>query len=221
MSARIYLEGGGDSKDGRARCREGFRKLLQKCGYRGQMPRLIASGSRKSAYDDFGTAHANAAASDYVGMLIDSEDPVQDINETWNHLRDRDNWNTPPGARNDQVLLMTTCMETWIASDRNALREHFGQYLNEAALPALPNIEDSTRQEVLRSLQHASRDCPAPYTKGPKSHEIVGKLDPDAIEPHLPSFSRTRRILAEELRPAGNLGPPPRRRIRVRRLNAD
>ena len=201
MSARIFLEGGGDSKDGKVRCREGFRKLLQKCGYRGRMPRLIASGSRKSAYDDFTIEHANAAASDYVGMLIDSEDPVQDIDEAWSHLRDRDNWTTPPGVRNDQVLLMVTCMETWIASDRNTLREHFGQHLNEAALPALPSIEDRTRQEVLQSLQHATRDCPGPYTKGPKSYEIVGKLDPDAIGPHLASFRRTRRILEERLKP--------------------
>ena len=32
VGARIYLEGGGDSKDGKVRCREGFRKLLKKCG---------------------------------------------------------------------------------------------------------------------------------------------------------------------------------------------
>ena len=199
MSVRIYLEGGGDSKDGRARCREGFRKLLEKCGFRGRMPRLVASGGRDSAYDDFTTAHARATAPDYVGMLIDSEEPVASINETWHHLETHDNWNRPPGARNDQVLLMTTCMETWIASDRNTLQEHFGQHLNEAALPALPNIEDRTRHEVLQNLRHATRDCPGPYTKGPKSYEIVGKLDPEAIEPHLPSFGRTHRILDEKL----------------------
>ena len=221
MSARIYVEGGGDSKDARARCREGFSKLLKKCGFRGRLPRLVACGGRTQAYDDFTIAHAQNALPDYVALLIDSEDPVPNINEPWNHLRDRDEWNAPPGARNDQVLLMTTCMETWIASDHNALSEHFGQNLQVAALPALPNIENRTRQDVLRSLRHATRDCPGCYTKGPKSYEIVGKLDPEAIEPHLPSFGRTRRILDEKLRPAGNPGPPRRRRIRVPPQNTD
>lgn len=221
MSTRIFLEGGGNSKDGRTRCREGFRKLLERCGYRDRMPRLVASGGRTQAYDDFTIAHAHATTPDYVGMLIDSEDPVQDINETWNHLRGRDNWDRPLGARDDQVLLMTVCMETWIASDRNALRGHFGQHLHEAALPALPNIESRTRQELLQNLQHATRDCRRPYTKGRQSFEILGRLDPDAIEPHLPSFGRTRRILDEKLRPARYPGQRPRRRIRVRRQNAD
>ena len=42
VGARIYLEGGGDSKDGKVRCREGFSKLLRKCGLSGRMPRLVA-----------------------------------------------------------------------------------------------------------------------------------------------------------------------------------
>ena len=100
MSAEIYLEGGGDSREGKIRCREGFRKLLEKCGFRGRMPGLVACGSRNSAYDDFALAHAraHAAGTDYVGLLIDSEEPVANIGETWNHLRDRDDWETPPGA---------------------------------------------------------------------------------------------------------------------------
>ena len=52
--------------------------------------------------------------------------PVSDIEETWVHLHRRDSWRRPRGARNDQVLLMTTCMETWIVADHTSLREHFG-----------------------------------------------------------------------------------------------
>lgn len=57
MSARIYLEGGGDSKAGKIACQKGFRNLLEKCGLQDRMPRLVACGSRNSAYDDFRTAH--------------------------------------------------------------------------------------------------------------------------------------------------------------------
>ena len=46
-------------------------------------------------------------AGGYVAMLIDSEDPIDDIEATWHHLREsqRDGWAKPEGARDDQVLL--------------------------------------------------------------------------------------------------------------------
>lgn len=33
------------------------------------------------------------------------------------------NWDPPTGATDNQVLLMTTCMETWIVADRALGRE--------------------------------------------------------------------------------------------------
>lgn len=214
VSAEIYLEGGGDSREGKIRCREGFRKLLEKCGFTGRMPGLVACGSRNSAYDDFALAHARARApgTDYVGLLIDSEEPVANIDETWNHLRNRDNWETPAGAGNEQVLFMTSCMETWIVSDRAALASHFGQHLQATALPALGNIENRARDDVQQSLRHATRNCPGPYTKGPMSFEVLGTLDPDTMAQHLPSFARARGILATKLPQAR--GPAARRRGR-------
>ena len=117
MSAQIYIEGGGDSKEGTTHCREAFSKLLQKAGFSGRMPRLVASGSRNSAYKDFYTAHAYASPQECVALLIDSEEPVENIEETWQHLRGRDDWKRPQDAKNCQVFLMTTCMETWILAD--------------------------------------------------------------------------------------------------------
>ncbi len=220
MSAEIYLEGGGDSREGRIRCREGFRKLLEKCGFSGRMPGLVACGSRESAYADFTRAHARpgVAGADYVGLLIDSEEPVANIDETWSHLRNRDDWERPAGAGNDQALLMTTCMETWLVSDRHALASHFGQHLQAAALPALDNVEERARGEVQQSLRHATRNCPGPYAKGPTSFRVLAALDPDTMARHLPSFARVRRILANRLPQAPRRAAQARgrRRIRVR-----
>ena len=67
--------------------REGFRKLLKRCGLSGRMPGLVASRSRNTAFDNFSTAHSNASGSEYVALLIDSEGRVSDIEETWEHLR--------------------------------------------------------------------------------------------------------------------------------------
>ena len=75
MKTHLYIEGG-DSKEDQIRCREGFRKLLEKMGLSGRMPRLSACGGREAVFDDFKTAHVRQHANDYVAMLVDSEDPV-------------------------------------------------------------------------------------------------------------------------------------------------
>ena len=199
VSARIYIEGGGDSKDGRTRCREGFHKLLRKSGLSGRMPRLVASGSRGDAFDNFKASHSNASGPEYVALLIDSEGRVSDIEETWGHLRRSDGWQTPPGAQDDQVLLMTTCMETWIVADQAALREHFGREFRPNALPSATNLENRSTADVQSRLENATRGCAAPYAKGPRSYEVVGKLNPDTLESPLPSFGRARRILNNRL----------------------
>ena len=199
MSARIYLEGGGDSKAGKIACQKGFRNLLEKCGLKDRMPRLVACGSRNSAYDDFRAAQQNGATVDYIALLVDSEAPVADINATWEHLRQRDRWQRPAGADNEQVLLMTTCMETWIVADRAALAAHYGQRLQDSALPATDNLESRRRGDVQSGLERATRNCSEPYAKGPHSFTVLGRLNPDTLEPLLPSFRRARRILAGRL----------------------
>lgn len=199
MSARIYIEGGGKSKELHSRCREGFRRLFEKCGYRGRMPRLVACGSREEAFRDFQTAHAYRKSEDYVAMLIDSEDPVRDIEKVWDHLTQRDGWRKPDGAEDGQVLLMTTCMETWIATDRGALQNHYGSCLQENALPNLVDIEQRGRHAVQDSLAHATRRCKTTYTKGAHSFLLVAELNPDTLKKHLPSFARCARILSEKL----------------------
>ena len=193
---RIYVEGGG-GKDGKPRCREGFRKLLEKCGFSGRMPEIVACGSRNQAYDNFRTALSGSDKN--VTLLVDSEDPIRDINKTWDHLKRRDNWDRPQEATDDDVLFMTTCMETWIVADRAALRDHFGNRLLDSALPPLQNLEGRNRKDVHDRLVRATSQCPGPYKKGPKSYEVLGKLDPENIGEYLPSFVRMRRILSGEL----------------------
>ena len=74
MSATLYLEGGAsgaDSKELQIRCRAGFRKLLEKCDYKGRMPHLIACGSRQVAFDDFEIGLDGNVAGDYIALWID------------------------------------------------------------------------------------------------------------------------------------------------------
>ena len=198
MRAYIYIEGGGDSKGLHVRCRQGFRQLLERCGFSGRMPRLVACGGRSAAYGDFKTAHESNKA-EYVAMLIDSEKPVSNPEETWDHLRNCDRWERPDGADDEQVLFMTTCMETWIVADRDTLRQHYGSSLQESALPSLISLEQGNRQDIQEGLKHATRNCSNAYQKGKRSFEILGKLEPETMESRLPAFQRAKRILNEKL----------------------
>lgn len=200
VSAIVYLEGGGDSKELRARCREGFRKLLEACGFGDthRMPRLVACGGRDSTFADFLIAHEHNPDSRYVAMWIDSEQAMADINSPWTHLENVttvSRWPKPARATADQVLIMATCMETWIVADLATLRTHYGSKLRESSLPSLVNLEERSRHDVQDRLYPATEACSNAYSKGTRSFEILGRLNPTVLQNHLPSFVRVRQIL--------------------------
>lgn len=199
MKAILYVEGGGDSKELHARCREGFRKLLESCGFTGRMPRIVACGGRDAAFEDFRTAQAKRQSPDFLALLIDSELPLANLDSTWQHLSENEGWLRPASALDEQVLFMTTCMETWIVADRSALISHYGSGLRIVALPSLHELETRERETVLHGLEQATRDCSNAYQKGKRSFEVLAKLNPDTLEQHLPSFSRMRLILNNRL----------------------
>lgn len=203
MKARIYIEGGGDSKELHTRCREGFRQLFDKCGFQGRMPRLVACGGREATFDDFKTAHRSSVGTgevEYVAMLVDSEVPVADVERTWDHLAAHDGWHKPEESDNDQVLFMTTCMETWITADRKALKAYYSKGLRERMLPELLDMESRGRKDVQNALARATEACKRNYRKGRQSFEVLAKLEPATLRQHLPSFARCERILRANLR---------------------
>ena len=170
-------------------------------GFKGRMPRLKACGGRDSVYEDYCTAH-NTALVGYVAMWIDSEEPMADIEKAWKHLAEVTTvgaWEKPDDAADDQVLFMTTCMETWIVADRAALREHYKRNLNENPLPHTNGLESRPRHEVQQALETATKNCNNAYAKGKRSFEILEKLDPAVLRQHLPSFERVVRILNTKL----------------------
>ncbi len=198
MSSHLYIEGA-ESKEDQIRCREGFRKLLEKAGFEGRLPRLSACGSRNSAFSDFQTAHKNSKGGDFVAMLIDSEDPVADPEQAWLHLKTRDGWERPVGVTDEQVLLMTTTMETWVVADRDGLHRLYTHELHANALPPTNDLENRTRDEVFDKLKHATRDCSNKYQKGKRSFIALAELDPTVLKSLLPSFARAMRVLDAKL----------------------
>ena len=189
MSVRLYVEGGGD-RNSKIACRAAFRSFVGKAGAEGRMPKIIASGSRNEAYDDFKAVHAQGNVT--AMLLVDAEEEVT-VSGAWEHLRSRDNWRRPPGASNDQCHLMVQFMESWFLADRPALQEFYGHRFRSRALPGNQDIEQVPKQNVLNGLRQASRATPkGVYDKGAHSFEILGALDPGQ--------SHSRISLRQEIR---------------------
>ncbi len=197
---RIYIEGGGENERLRTRCREAFRVLLSKTGYAGKMPKLIACGSRMNAFKNFSDSLKLHPGSLSI-LLVDSEDTVKNLSPdphsdmAWIHLNLRDGWIRPTDTEPYQALIMATSMETWIATDREALKAFFGKDLQENALPTLPQIESQNRKEVFKKLEHATRNGKRPYQKGDQSFKILETLDPTTLHQHLTQFQRLKATL--------------------------
>lgn len=199
VAIRLFVEGGGDAKSLRSACRRGFREFLLKAGFSGSMPRVIASGSRRSAYEDFCTAMSQAKKG-YVCLLVDSEEAVAAGDGPWKHLKNRpdDQWPRPTAASDDQCHLMVQCMESWFLADRVTLAAFFGQGFNEKALPGREDIEAIPKADVLSSLKNASRGTATKgrYGKGRHSFAILALIDPLLVRRASPHADRLLTALA-------------------------
>lgn len=199
MKVTLYIEGGGDSRSLHIKCRQGFRKLLERAGFKNPSPASRACGSRDAAFDDFKIALRTASEDVYPVLLVDSESPVKQ--SVWRHLHDRDKWKKPRGAEDNQAQLMVQCMETWCVADQPTLKNFFGKDFRAGALPALNDLEAVEKDIVQTALKDATSQCgkDKTYAKGKRSFELVGRLNPDQLKKHLLHFVRLYDMLSEKL----------------------
>jgi hypothetical protein len=200
VSVTIYVEGGGERAELKVRCRRGFNKLIEKSGFRGRMPKIVACGGRDRAYDRFKISITSTGTDEFPILLVDSEDPITITSDPWNHLKARDKWDRPVGAGDDQAQMMATCMETWIMADHEALRKVFGSCLRDGALIQVNDLEKISRKELLDALKSATNNCGRDrrYDKGKHSFEILEELDPRSLE-NLQYFHRFKETLDRHL----------------------
>jgi hypothetical protein len=184
---KVYVEGGGETSALHTACREGFSKFITKSGIKNR-PRIVACGSRRSAYDSFCSSIENGEP---AILLVDSEEQIAskfqvgDPSEwmPWQHLKARegDGWQKPLSATELDCHLMSQVMESWFIADTSALGYFFGKEFKSTKLPSVTRvIESIPKDEVFAALKNATRLC-APkgeYGKGSHSFKLLAMIDP-------------------------------------------
>ena len=175
----MFVEGGGRGDSSLIECRRAFSLLFERAGLKGRMPQVIACGPRQRAFDMFEQACKDNHRDSL--LLVDSECAVTHTSPG-EHVRSRrgDGWSKPAGATDDDLHLMVECMEAWIVADRQVLRAHYGQLLQENALPSRENIEEVPKAELHGALERATRQAGG-YSKGKDSFALLGAVDPGAL----------------------------------------
>jgi hypothetical protein len=192
VNVRIYVEGGGDHNRALAtQCRRGFSEFFRKAGLEGRMPRVVACGGRRQAYDSFRTSHENAGEDDFAILLVDSEAPVAEA-DPWEHVRLRvgDGWLRPDGVSPDQIHLMVQAMEAWFHADKAEVQKYYGQGFRLEALSKRADIDSIPKADLFAGMQNATRGClKGEYSKGKDSFEILARIDPRRVEASSPEHA--------------------------------
>ena len=203
VAVTIYVEGGGPGKAGKSKFREGFRKFIERAGFIGNMPGILACGSREDALKDFRVAMKEGEASEVPLLLVDSEAPVRSKNRPWQHLRSHDNWDRPSGAEERHVHLMVQCMESWFLADVSTLESFFGPGFRSANVSRRHNIEQIPKDDVFKQLESASRGSrKGAYRKGDHSFALLGLIDPEKVITRSPFAERLIDTLKCQLNPS-------------------
>lgn len=198
MSARLYVEGGGDRREQQALLRQAFASLLDKAGFgRPRAPTVVCAGSRNHAFREFCNAlqiHGDAAL-----LLVDAEAAADET--PWPHVRRRDGWAKPDAASDDQLHLMVQMMENWFLCDRGMLADYFGRGFGERHLPgAEGDVESLGKAQVAEGLRMATRGSrKGEYGKGAHSAELLARIDPQRLRRAAPHFEKLLAALSARL----------------------
>lgn len=196
---KIFVEGGGDGKDGKAAIRNGMNGFLKEVKEAADRKnnikwRLTACGGRDDAFKRF-MHEIERSTSDFVVLLVDSEGPVRKLPRL--HLKERDHWDLP-GVSEDNIHLMIQLMETWIVSDVNMLAEYYGKDFRQSALPRAVNLENTQKRDIEKALANATRDTTkGEYKKIKHAGALLERLNPKVVGGRCPSCERLFNVLQE------------------------
>ena len=156
------------------------------------MPKLVASGGRKKAFDNFSDALCSHPA-EMILLLVDSEVVV--TTTVWAHLKAHDGWNRPEEASDEQAHLMVQCMEAWLLADREALQAFYARGFAVNALPGAVDVESIWKPMVMSSLERASKQSQkGEYHKTRHAYALLQLIDPAKVRAASRHAARFRAV---------------------------
>jgi hypothetical protein len=185
------MEGGGDSREGKARLRQGMGGFLRSLRNAASKKRIhwkvVTCGSRNEAHDAFLDANEKSPETCNV-LLVDSEGPA--ARPLRAHLQRRDGWKLS-GVSEEVIHLMIQTMETWIVADSDAVAAYYQQHFLKSALPKSQNLEAVRKEQIYGSLRHATAQTQKKeYRKIRDAAALLERIDPAIVRSRCPSCDR-------------------------------
>jgi len=142
--------------------------------------------------------------------LVDSEGPVEPHVSPWDYLRvnERDKWERPRNAEEDQAHLMVQCMEAWFMADREAVVKYFGKRVKTSDFPDPVNndIERIPKAKIAAALGKAARKVRKArgtekqgYDKVEDGFSLLAVIDPEKVRKASKHAERLWKTLERKL----------------------
>lgn len=179
---RIFIEGGGQSRESKIAIRKGFSEFLRSlrdlAADRGIGWKVIPCGSRLTTFQDFEMALRTYPDAFNV-LLVDSEGPV--AASVWKHLGSMDQWRVTR-LPEEHGHLMAQTVEAWLVADPEALAGFYGQDFHRRALPVRRDIEEVDKKTLLEALKKATgKTRKGPYHKIEHCSQLLARIDPTRV----------------------------------------
>jgi hypothetical protein len=192
---RIYVEGGGDSRETKAIFRQGynqfFRQIIEIVRNKRIHWNLIVSGSRENCFDDYKNAlHSHPDA--FNIMLIDAECEV--TTNVMQHLKEQDRWELT--GTEGHYQLMAQMMEAWLVADKTTLADYYGQGFRANAIPNTYDVEQIAKATLTFSLENASRNTQkGGYAKIKHGADLLALVNVQLVRTRAKHCDRLFRLL--------------------------
>ncbi len=196
---KVYVEGAtrgkGKNQSANIALRRGFRQFADKLGIE-QSPAFVPCGGRTQTWDVAWNSFWSRQQDEFILLLVDSEEPAgADPQLAWRHLKLREGWAELEDQHGRYVFMMVTAMETWLVADELALARKFGRAYRAGVVPKWQNLESVAKADIYTALDQATSGL---YSKGERSFELVGEIDPNIVSarcPHAKHFCDSLKSL--------------------------
>ncbi len=198
---RLYVEGGGDSKETKANLRHGFstffQSLVEQARKKNIRWNITVCGGRDATHKGFLNSLKNHPKAFNV-LLVDAEEAV--TLPPLQHLKKRDPSWCLSDVCEESCHLMVQMMEAWFIADRKALLDFYGNGFKESALPGNRNVENIGKAAIESALKSATKNSSkGEYHKIRHGSKLLERVDNNIVRSAAPHCERLFGVITTQL----------------------